>query len=309
MSIFDFLPSRVEVEKSEARSSKAEVGSQVLTCNLAWDSPGAQMKARKILSCWRVLGVVLLALLLSGCVFDGDSEGHGRRGASLSQAMEASASGDKRPIGNSAERESSPSPTAAESAALASAGAGEISAIENDSGFCVPFHVGYEAPFNGDIQGVATITLAPLTVQDDYNLCGLYVSGGIVDFKSGSLADRGAKDPWTLESGLFYRRYLSAPKTFLSPYLTASVGCQSLFWTYRSDVVSGGETIHGDDLFGATGYAGVGVAVQRKSHLSLFAEAGFGGTTYANETDEGFSNDVFGSYGFFTVKAGLTYRF
>jgi hypothetical protein len=57
------------------------------------------------------------------------------------------------------------------------------------------------------------------------------------------------------------------------------------------------------------GYAGLGVAVWRKHHVSAFGEAGFGGMAFVGETSEGFENDVFDNFGFFSVKSGLSFKF
>jgi hypothetical protein len=259
----------------------------------------------------RLVALIAPLLLLAGCLFDGGSAESGRRGASLSQAMERSASADRAPVGRSPSDPKSDHGSPLSLSFLADSGGagGGETIFENDSGFSMQLQGGCVVPFNSCIRSISTVSFSPLAFTDDHNLFGLYVAGGSVDFREGSLADQGAKDPWALEAGLFYRRYLNGPKTFLSPYLAISAGCQGLYWTYRNDIVSGADTIHGDNLLAGTGYAGFGVALQRKHHLSLFAEGGFGGTVFANQTSQGFANDLFSAYGFFAVKAGLSYRF
>ena len=112
-----------------------------------------------------------------------------------------------------------------------------------------------------------------------------------------------------LETGFAYRYYLNDPHVLFSPYLTASLGAQLFQWDYRQAVIVDGDTVDSDSLSGFTGYAGLGVAVWRSSPVSLFAEAGFGGTVFRNDTGQGFHNDVFQDFGYFLAKAGLALKF
>jgi hypothetical protein len=173
----------------------------------------------------------------------------------------------------------------------------------------IPFDVSYLVPLNGAMEGITRFTLTPLAAEDERNFLGLYVGGGGVEFKPGSLPDSAVEDAWILEIGLSYRRYLNDPHVFLSPYLTANLGWQPLFWQYRNPIDTGDETINGDVLHGVTGYAGFGVALWRRQFISAFAEAGFGGTGYVDRTGEGFHNDVFDAFGYFLVKGGVTLKF
>jgi hypothetical protein len=82
-----------------------------------------------------------------------------------------------------------------------------------------------------------------------------------------------------------------------------------LNWDYRNPVYVDGGSVQSDSLAGAGGYVGFGIAFKRNSHLSFFGEADFGGTAFVSQTMEGFDNDVFSNYGYFTVKAGLCVKF
>ena len=112
-----------------------------------------------------------------------------------------------------------------------------------------------------------------------------------------------------LEIGLSYRRYLNSSKTALSPYIGGSLSYQCLFWDYRNPIVSGGVTFEWDSLGGIEGCLVFGISTRRDSRVSFFVEAGVGSTGFFENTNFGFENDVLGSYGFFSVKAGLTLRF
>lgn len=172
----------------------------------------------------------------------------------------------------------------------------------------VPVQVQCITPFSGEIERITLFT-SSIGVEADRDYLGLFFGGGLVDLKQGSLPDRAVKNPWWLEAGFVYRRYFSDPHTFISPYLTADVAFSVLHWDYRNPVIVEAETVRSDHLFGYGGYAGFGLAAQRKSHLGFFAEVGVGMTFFECETEEGFYNDVFDNYGYLSVKGGLTLKF
>jgi hypothetical protein len=128
--------------------------------------------------------------------------------------------------------------------------------------------------------------------------------------KHGSLPDAATDAVWTVGFGAAFRYYFVGPEEAINPYLTAQVGWQGLNWEYRNPIVLGsGETISSDSLSGFDGYGGFGIAFNRDQWFSLYGELGFGGTFFAGETSEGFHNDVFDDYGYFSVKAGLSLKF
>ena len=112
-----------------------------------------------------------------------------------------------------------------------------------------------------------------------------------------------------LESGLAYRYYFTPAHAFLSPYLSANAAYQLLAWHYRNAVIINGDTITSDSLDAMGAYVGLGLAIKRNSHLSFFGEAGFGGTVFVGDTYQGFYNDVFHDFGYFSVKVGLSLKF
>ena len=262
-------------------------------------------------------GFVLCFLLvgLSGCIIIPAEHGtEHSRGVPLSEAMEASASGSKEPLDGSGSSESlgvvfAVVPDDSEGDSGGSGGGALVDYGDTEYRWQVPLDVSYRVPFNGQIEAITMFTVTPFAVEDKRNFFGFYLGGGIVDLESGSLPERAIKDTWTLETGVTYRRYFNDPHVFFSPYFTASVSGQFLVWEYRNAIVVDGDTVGTDNLAGAGGYAGFGVALQRKKWLNLFAEAGFGGIVFVGETGQSFSNDVFNDFGYFSVKAGLTFKF
>lgn len=174
----------------------------------------------------------------------------------------------------------------------------------------IPLDAAYVVPLNGEIQGMTRFSFMPFTVEGEHAAFGLYINGGLVNFKNGSLPDNAAHNANTLGVGAAFRYFFSKAEKKWSPYLTTSVGWQQIAWDYRSPVVTtGGDRIASDALGGLDAYAGFGVAFMRSRRFSLFGEAGFGGIIFDGKTDEGFHNNVFDDFGYFSVKAGLSFKF
>ena len=224
--------------------------------------------------------------------------------------MEASAKGDKRDLGGSRSSHSySSDDTYFSPDESDGAGFFAVSYTEREYRWQLAADMAYSTPFNGAIKRITSFTLTPLAMEDERNYLGVYLGGGAVEFESGSLADVATDDPWMFDIGLTYRRYLNHERTGFSPYITGSLGYELLLWDYRNPIVAGGETITGDQLGGVQGSVGFGVTTRRDSYLSFFGEVGIGATIFCETTGEGFDNDVFDDFGFFTVKAGLSLKF
>ena len=276
------------------------------------------MSGRQLLSCLK-FGIWLLVLpVLTGCLSDyGEYNGNSSRGIPLSQAMKSSASGSHEPLhgSGSSETYSSVDVEAQASGSTSTSGGGSggglslVSYEKTDYTWQILADTASVIPFNGEIQYLNRFTLTPITMEDDYNHLGLFLSGDIVKLQPGSLPDRAVDNVWMFEAGLEYRRYLTPAHVFISPYLSVGLAGQLLSWDYRNPVYVDGGSIQSDSLAGAGGYAGFGVAFKRNSHLSFFGEADFGGTAFVSETTEGFDNDVFSNYGYFMVRAGLSLKF
>lgn len=239
------------------------------------------------------------------------------RGASLSDAMKASAAGDHRDVGGHSSNDKNSSTSGsntsdAADAAAAAASGGAITAVtydKNEYGWQVLLDASYAQPINSQFKSLEHFTLTPLAIEDEYNFVGLYVGGAAVQLQPGSLADQATHDVWMFEAGLTYRRYLNSSRTAFSPYLTASVGFAMLSWSYQSPVTSGNDTFDGDSVYGAEGSVAIGISTRRDCRLSAFAEVGIGGTVFAPVTVNGFDNDVFNNFGFLSFKAGISLKF
>jgi hypothetical protein len=253
--------------------------------------------------------------LIEGLLESNDSSGGGHSRGSLSGAMKASASGSTEPIHGSGHSEShsySSSDTEVTGAATAGSGGGWTLSGDKDRDFRfqVPVDVAYSVPFNGEFQSITRFTITPICVEGDRVSLGVFVSGDAVGLKPGTLPDNAIDDAWMLEIGLAGRVYFNRAHAFISPYFTASFAGQMLYWDYRHPVyTSDGDKIESDSLGGVGGYAGLGVAFYRSSHFNLFGEAGVGGTVWDAQTTQGFDNDVFHDFGYFSVKAGCYVKF
>jgi hypothetical protein len=283
------------------------------------------MPGKRIFSYLR-LGVLLaMPLLLTGCesliesmLEPGSSSGGSQsRGVPLSKAMESSASGSREPLHGSGSQEthswepySSADTSAGVAVATGSSGGTQVSGSgDEDFRVEIPFDVAYSVPFGGEFRSITRITLTPLCVEDDRFSLGFFLAGDIMGLRPGTLPDNAIEGAWMLEGGFSGRLYLNHAHAFISPYISANIALQCLFWEYRNPVFIDGEEINHDALGGVGGYVGFGVALNRNQHLSVFGEAGVGGTGFVDQTVQGFENDVFHGFGYFTVKAGLCIKF
>jgi hypothetical protein len=253
------------------------------------------------------LGFVMV-LLLSGCFLPGDNDS---RGVKLSDAMKSSASGDRKDLGRTVQTENDNDDKDGDASTHVSVDSNFSGGFYKKAEYAwqFPADVSYVTPFNGDIQGMTRFTLTPLAVEDEYSFFGFYAGGASLDLKSGSLPDLAIEDPFILRGGLIYRRYLNSSRPALSPYVTTSVGYESLWWRYRNSIVVGDDTISGDILSAWEGYVGFGVSTRRDQHVSFFAEVGVGGMVFDGTTEQGFDNDVFDEFGYFSFKAGASLKF
>lgn len=271
------------------------------------------MFGRKITLLLRACALLVGLLALPGCVVY-EGEYRVSRGVPLSKAMEASAGGGGEPLRSTPSYE--PTTTigiAPDVAVESSTGSGErepmVSYDRRSYGWQIQLDAAYSIPFSGDIAGITWFSIAPFCIETESESWGLFLGGGTVDLKAGSLPERAVRDTWTGAAGLVYRRYLTGAHTFVSPYVTASVAYQLLHWRYRNPVVVDSDTVRSDGLHGLGGNVGFGITITRKTNLSIFGEVGIGGTAFLGNSFEGFSNDVFDNYGCFSVKAGMSVKF
>ena len=267
----------------------------------------------KTINFLKVLTVAVLPLFLSGCVILPDEQEP--RGVKLSDAMQASANGDRHDVGGHNSQDSFLDPTDTTTASTA-AGSGSgavmdaaVSYDKTDYDWEMLADVSYALPIKSQFESITRFTLTPIAIEDERNLFGFYIGGADFRLKSGSLADRATDRTWMLDAGLTYRYYFNHSRTALSPYVTASAGFNWFNWSYRNAVISDGEIFHSDSLYGAEGALAIGISTRRDYRVSAFAEAGIGGTVFAPVTVNGFDNDVFRNFGSVSFKAGLAVKF
>lgn len=253
-----------------------------------------------------------MSLPLTGCLLNFD-EGGTSRGVPLSSAMKASASGGGHVSGGHSDYYSGSPVDVDIAGGVASGGDGGDETMVDYGGktYCwqIPVDVSYSIPLNGEILAITRFTLTPIAIESDHQFVGLFVSGDLVDLQPDSLPAAAVKDTIMLEGGISYRYYFTPAHTFISPYFSANASYQLLGWQYKNPVIAGGDTITGDSLNAVGGYAGFGIALKRNSYVSIFGEAGFGGTAFLPQTEHGFDNDVFSNFGYFTIKAGVSFKF
>jgi hypothetical protein len=68
-------------------------------------------------------------------------------------------------------------------------------------------------------------------------------------------------------------------------------------------------TARSDGLHGLGVNIGFGITINRKTYLSFFGEVVIGETVFLGDSFEGFTNEIFDNYGYFSVKAGMSFKF
>jgi hypothetical protein len=265
---------------------------------------------KHILSFLRLGVLFAMSLSLTGCLSDYGSSGS--RGVSLSQAMESSASGSREPLHGSGSRGTYTPVDASVGVVVTTESRGDTAGPGlwgEDFALQMPMDVAYSVPFNGEFQSITRFTLTPLCAENDRFHLGFFLGGDVVGLKPGTLVDNAIENAGMFELGVAYRRYFNPAHAFVSPYISANIAYQLLFWDYRNPVDVDGEEIQSDVLEGVGGYVGCGIAFNRNKRLSFFGEAGVGGTAFLPQTVRGFDNDVFSNFGYFSVKAGLCIKF
>ena len=281
------------------------------------------MHQNQILPSLKLCILLAASFTLTGCLLDEDFESSSGSRGSLSGAMKASASGSTQPVHGSGYWEShrdthvdtdvNVAVAAASSSSSSSSSSGNSSgtgkSLFDEGRIQMLLDVGYSVPFNGQFESITRYTFQGC-FENDHFCGGVYASFDPVEMKSGTLAAEAVKNTIMLELGFSGRYYLTPAHAFISPYFSANLGAQYLFWDYRNPVyTSDGNKITSDSLPAVGGYAGFGIAFWRNSHVNLFAEAGFGGTAFLSQTKEGFENDVFDDFGYFSIRAGLGFKF
>jgi hypothetical protein len=178
----------------------------------------------------------------------------------------------------------------------------------DDEAFHFDLGLDHRPILGGDYQSLSQVTLAAHVMMDDFNSVGVTVGAGPVRLKRGSFTDSVAYQPFIAGIGLVGRHYFTKQKTFLQPYVTASVSEILLGWDYRRSVVPDGDRSY--YLNGFDGYAGCGLSIRALKRLRIFGEFGGGGVTlYDNSTEDKINRTAFSDFGYVAVKGGLHFVF
>ena len=269
----------------------------------------------------RLLSLVSLALLASGCAIVGGSppERYGG-GATLTEAAKEAAKdstekqrrlevGDQVPPGWTG-TEGGAGMTSAESEALSGSGSG---------GGGEPTHwvlgaVGGAGSLGGqEFEGFGFGGLDIGAFATDRLRLDLGLLVLSPNLSATSLAGQGLKDEIELAADLSARYYLTPPHTFLGLYPLAGARFGTLFWTYRTPVnviADGGpKTIQDDYLNYFAMYGGLGVSLAQARHFSTGVNFTTGFRAYGATTFEGFHNTLFPTTGYAQLAAEVTYKF
>ena len=102
-------------------------------------------------------------------------------------------------------------------------------------------------------------------------------------------------DVVNLGAGIEGRFYPLPNLTYFSPYLLGRVGGFLMLWKFQNPLIAGGETIESDILGGVMAGVGAGVDLIRSEDFKLGIVIIPEISVYGDETEEGFTNDVFNS--------------
>ncbi|MBM3328599.1 MAG: hypothetical protein FJY67_03880 [Calditrichaeota bacterium] len=107
---------------------------------------------------------------------------------------------------------------------------------------------------------------------------------------------RGGVGIWQI--GMDANFYLTPHYTFVGNYLFLGFQMTGMTWEYRNPIISLGETIKSDGLDGFDLSCGLGLNPIQFKYFIIGGELEPGVIVWGGETDEGFSNDVFGPLGY-----------
>jgi hypothetical protein len=167
----------------------------------------------------------------------------------------------------------------------------------------------YWRTYGGDYTSLSELRISLEARSGEHHGFSAFVLAGALALEDGSRADRAVHMPLLLGWGVGYRYYFTRKHTFVRPYVAAEATFLWMYWDYKDDVVSSGNTCGSDSVEGAGAYLGAGVLVGSSKVLSVFGEIGAGGVTFLGTTHCDLKNDLFDSFGYVGVKAGVTFWF
>lgn len=143
-------------------------------------------------------------------------------------------------------------------------------------------------------------------------LFGYYLFGGFKSLqvqRDDSLYESINPKPFILHAGLELRYYPIKSWHYFVPYLTGRMAGFALFWSYRNALIARGDTIHSDSVGGVGFDAGIGVNFIQTESFQAGIQLLPQGFLFGEETSQGFTNDVFSTYGNVrvTAEAGMIF--
>jgi hypothetical protein len=138
----------------------------------------------------------------------------------------------------------------------------------------------------------------------------LFAGLKVAKAEEGSDLDASVKDAiFFLKAGL-EGRYAPFPKwKIFTPYLIGGLGGYGMFWSFRNAITAGGDVIESDSLGGLLLYAGLGADLVKTKRLRIGLNLIQDGYLFSVVTSQGFTNDVFGSYGTARLTGEIAYKF
>lgn len=138
----------------------------------------------------------------------------------------------------------------------------------------------------------------------------LFAGLKVAKAEAGSDLDASVKDSILFLKAGLEGRYAPFPKrTVFSPYLMGGLGAYGMFWSFRNAVKSEGDVIQSDSLGGLLLYAGLGADLVRTKRLRIGLNLIQDAYLFSDVTSQGFTNDVFSSYGSARLVGEISYRF
>jgi hypothetical protein len=138
----------------------------------------------------------------------------------------------------------------------------------------------------------------------------LFAGLKVAKAEEGSDLDASVRDSIVFLKAGVEGRYAPFPKrTIFSPYLMGGLGGYGMFWSFRNAVTSGSEVIESDSLGGLLLYAGLGADLVKTKRLRIGLNLIQDAYLFSAVTSQGFTNDVFSSYGTARLMGEITYKF
>ena len=192
-------------------------------------------------------------------------------------------------------------------------GAGCVSAPGRERDDDDLVHVGLQAdhrrPLNGAYAYTTQGNLVARMNCGEHDSMGLFFGGGVFELKAGSVTDAIAHQPFFGEFGFVGCHYFTPPHAFLRPYITGGAAGVLMGWQYRSAVPTQDGAVWSDRVCGVDGFAGAGISAGLREHWHIFCEAGAGCMGLPAVTQAELRNTLFDSFGYVSVRAGLSLAF